>query len=251
MLIVGLAAVAVAGCDRLGLTATVAPASPSASAVATPSPTAAPSRSPNPAQEAVEAFVAWATAEEVSYRVDFEGRVSASVDYGKVTGRMDTSGRDWSMALTYDFSEQYPGIDDFKVQAREVEGLAYQRDDGEDWRRLRGYTSDTDSSLPFAPVASATDVQFVETVDEDGEVRHHVRIRGPVIVPPRTIPGFLTEERVRTSTLDLLITEDGLPVSGTWELDATGRVQGQLQHIIVKAELAFSRLGREFTIEKP
>ena len=229
----------------------VPPASPSASAAVESSPPA--TRSPSPAETAIAAFVERITADDISYRVELDGSVAAAVERGKVTGRMDTEGHDWSMALTYDFREEYPGTEVIKVQAREVDGNGYQRDEGEDWRRLRGYTSAEQTALPFATVASAADVAFVETVEENGETRHHVRISGPVVIPPRTIPGLLTDEKVRTATLDLLIDDEGTPISGTWALDATGRVgdSGQLQQVVIDADLDFSRIGSDFKIEKP
>jgi hypothetical protein len=249
---VALAASVVGACAGTATAPSSAVVSPSPSASADVASSPRPSRSPSPAETAIAAFVERVTADDVSYRVEIDGTVAAAVERGKVSGRMDTQGHDWSMALTYDFREEYPGTEVAKVQAREVDGNGYQRDPGEDWRRLRGYTSAEQTALPFATVASVADVRFIET-EEGSEPRHHVRISGPVVIPPRTIPGLLTQERVRRATLDLVIDADGVPISGTWDLDATGRVgdSGQLQQIVLDADLAFSRFGTDFTIERP
>lgn len=233
-------------------------ASPAASIVETASPTPTiaptprPSPSPPPGAAAIAAFVARVTSGTFSYRMTLKGSVAAAVDRGQVTGRLDTSGRDYAMSLTFDFTEDYPGSPLLKVGVREVDGTGYLREDGDKWRTVSDYVP-ADSAVPFASIASEADVVYRETIDEGGKVRHRVAITSGVVIHPRDVPGQLTNERVRRTTIDLLIDDEGRPVSGTWELDATGRVgdSGQLQQIAIEVELGFSKLDEPVTVERP
>ena len=51
--------------------------------------------------------------------------------------------------------------------------------------------------------------------------------------------------------MELLIDDAGRPVSGTWQLSATARVQGQLQEIAYDLDLTFSKVGQKMSIAKP
>lgn len=218
----------------------------------TTAPSARPSATPRPGAAAIAAFVERVTSGTFSYRMTLKGSVAAAVDRGQVTGRLDTSGRDYAMSLTFDFTEDYPGSPLLKVGVREVGGTGYLREDGDKWRTVSDYVP-ADSAVPFASVTSEADVVYRETIDEGGAVRHRVAIASGVVIHPRVVPGRLTGERIRRTTIDLLIDEEGRPVSATWELDATGRVgdAGQLQQIAITLDLGFSKLDEPVTIERP
>lgn len=236
--------------------ATDGPASSPSVVVVSPTltvaPTARPSPTPRPGAAAIAAFVERVTSGSFSYRMTLKGSVAAAVDRGQVTGRLDTSGRDYAMSLTFDFTEDYPGSALLKVGVREVDGTGYLREDGDKWRTVSDYVP-ADSAVPFASVTSEADVVYRETIDAGGEVRHRVAIASGVVIHPRAVPGQLTSERVRRTTMDLVIDDEGRPISATWELDATGRVgdAGQLQQIAIQLALAFTKLDEPVTIERP
>lgn len=223
-----------------------------ASVAPTTEPTTRPSPTPRPGAAAIAAFVERVTSGSSSYRMTFKGSVAAAVDRGQVTGRLDTSGRDYAMTLTFDFTEDYPGSPLFKVGVSEVDGTGYLREDGDKWRTVSDYVP-ADSAVPFASVTSEADVVYRETIDDGGKVRHRVAIASGVVIHPRVVPGQLTSERIRRTTIDLVIDEEGRPMSATWELDATGRVgdAGQLQQIAITLELSFSKFDEPVTIERP
>lgn len=218
----------------------------------TTTPTARPSPTPRPGAAAIAAFVKRVTSGTFSYRMTLKGSVAAAVDRGQVTGRLDTSGRDYALSLTFDFTEDYPGSALLKVGVREVDGKGFLREDGDKWRTVSDYV-EADSAVPFASVRSEADVVYRETIEEGGHVRHRVAIASGVVIHPRVVPGQLTSERIRRTTIDLVIDDAGRPVSATWELDATGRVgeAGQLQQIAIELALSFSKLDEPVTIEHP
>lgn len=233
--------------DGPGASASVAP-----SVAPTTAPTPRPSPTPRPGAAAIAAFVERVTSGAFSYRMTLKGSVAAAVDRGQVTGRLDTSGPDYAMSLTFDFTEDYPGSPLLKVGVREVDGTGYLREDGDKWRKVSDYVP-ADSAVPFASITSEADVVYRETIDDGGKVRHRVAIASGVVIHPRAVPGQLTSERIRRTTIDLLIDDEGRPVSATWDLDATGRVgdSGQLQQIAIALELGFSKLDEPVTVERP
>lgn len=242
------------GCDGSALnpgasTEALGSATPAAP---TTDPTPRPSATPRPGAAAIAAFVERVTSGTFSYRMTLKGSVAGAVERGQVTGRLDTSGRDYAMSLTFDFTEEYPGSPLLKVGVREVDGTGYLREDGGKWRTVSDYVP-SDSAVPFAAVKTPSDVVYRETIEVGGKVRHRVAIASGVVVHPRTVPGDVSGERIRRTTIDLLIDDEGRPVSGTWEMDATGRVGdvGQLQQILISLELGFSRLDEPVTVDRP
>lgn len=242
-----------AGCDA----GTVAPGT--ADAADSPSPAASPAASPRPTPTpaphvaAIQAFVDQVTG-GLTYHAEFEGRVAGSANLGSVSGHIDTDGTDLAARYDYDFRKDSPGIGILTAGYREVDGVGYLRiEDQQGWDEVGGYTP-ADSSVPFAPVETIANVRFLETTEtEDGEARYVVEIAKSVVLHPRTIPGRLTDERIRRSVLVLTIDAEGRPLSATWELDGTGRVgaSGQLQQLTADLEVVFSKLGEDVDIEAP
>lgn len=234
------------GASGSGPTATQASQAPTTAPTPRPSPTA------RPGQAAIAAFVARVTAGDFSYRMSLKGSVAASVDRGDVSGRLDTNGRDYALSLTYDFTEEYPGSPTLKVLVREVDGTGYLKEDTAKWKKIRDYVP-ADSAIPFATVTTVDDLIYRETAEVGGKVRYRVEIANAMVIHPRAIPGLVTDERIRRTTMELWLDDEGRPVSGTWILDATGRVgdSGQLQHIVAELTLTFTKIGDTFTIERP
>lgn len=228
-----------------------APPSPSPT-VASPV-TARPSPTPGPHDLAIEAFVA-SIADGLTYRTEFEGRVAGSADLGEVSGHIDTNGTDFAARYDYDFREDSPGIPVLTAGYRGVDGTGYLRIESQQgWDEISGYDP-TAAAIPFAAVRSARDVRLVEVeTTESGEERYVVGIGGSLVLHPWTIPGRVSDERIRSTRMRVTLDGEGRPLAGTWELDATGRVgtSGQLQQITADLELVFSRLGEPVDIEAP
>jgi hypothetical protein len=74
-----------------------------------------------------------------------------------------------------------------------------------------------------------------------------------VLIHPVTIPFNIRAEKVRTTSLEVLIDEDGRPAIGTWKAENQARVgdSGQLQGVDYELKLTFSKLGDPVGITAP
>jgi hypothetical protein len=63
--------------------------------------------------------------------------------------------------------------------------------------------------------------------------------------------GNVAQERIVRSWVELAIDGDDVPINGHWRLEGRGRVSGQLQEIIIQADLVFTRVGTPMTIMAP
>jgi hypothetical protein len=247
------AALILASCARdfAALAPSTAPtATPvSSSVTATPRP----SRAPKQYELAIAAFVKSVASKKLSYRIAFEGWTAMSASTPLVVGRMDVSGADFASSWTYDFSSDHPEIGKIRVEVRAVKGKGYIRSDGGAWKSIKGFDVATDTYVPFKAVAEVKDVKYLGPATIKGTEFHKVSIPKAVLIHPTTIPGLVREEKVDTSTLELVIDDKGRPRRGVWHLDARARVgqSGQLQRVEYDLELAFSKVGAKLTIKRP
>lgn len=249
-----LAALLLVACTRTGwgppTTSATADGAAGAVASARPSTGPRPSRAPKAHELAIAAFVEHATSGTWTYRMSFKGVTAATADSLPTAGRMDVSGTDFASNFTYDYSKEYQGVGKIRVQIRAVNGKGYRKIESDPWRTIRGYR-DEDTNIPFAAIRDIRDVDYLGPAEVDGKVLHKISVPNAVLIHPTTIEGFITEERIRRLTLELLIDDEGRPVSGTWRLSATARVQGQLQEVAYNLDLTFSKVGAELAIKKP
>jgi hypothetical protein len=218
---------------------------------APPAPTAAPTQKKPTA--AIDAFVKNATSGTWSYRVAFKGSFAGAADLGVVEGRMEVSGTDFATTMKFDFSKDYPGIPKLAVSTRAIKNKAWLKPFDGGWKAISGYDA-TQSNVPFTPVKTAADVKFLQTEEFDGKTVHRISIASAVILHPRTIPGNLEKEKIRMTTMELLIDDKGRPVRGKWSLEGQGRVGpsgGQLQEITFDLVISFTRIGTKVTIKRP
>ncbi len=226
-----------------------------------PMPTTAPPRplapGPTPTPKThlgpIEAFVANASGGKWSYRVAFDGHAAGSADHIPLAGRMDISGSDFSGTMAFDFGKEYQGLGKFRVLVRGVKDKAWQNMRGAGWKAVSGYRA-KDSSALFKSVKTTADVRFLSTEEFDGKRVHRIAIANAVFLHPRTIPGQLVKEKIRSTTLEVLIDDKGRPVRGKWTLEGQGRVGpsgGQLQEIVFNLTLSFSKVGAKLTIKRP
>ena len=195
------------------------------------------------------AFVARVTA-GLSYHVAFTGAANASVNRLPIVGGMDVSGDDFASSFTYDYHHDYKNLGKIPVQIRAVHGTGYARIGSGGWQTLKGYSNDQ-SNAPFAPVRSPADVLLGQVSRAGGRATYLVSIADAILIHPETIVGSVTDERVDTTTLRVLIDDAGRPISGTWHLDGQARVDGQLQEIVYDLQLTFSKVGAKISIARP
>lgn len=236
----------VAGCGR---SAAILPPAGSVSIAPT---TPKPSVSAAPQVVAIGRFVGHATSGSWSYRVAFDGYAALSADKALVTGRMDVAGLDFATTIDYDFSKEHPDLGTIRTLVRAVEGKAWQRLGKGAWKAISSY-DEKDSNAPFAMVMSIRDIRFLGTEMIDGKTVHRVAIADAVLIHPRTLPGTVLEERIRTTTLEVVVDGSGRPIRGAWTLEGQARVgqSGQLQQVVYNLTMAFSKVGAKLTIERP
>lgn len=194
----------------------------------------------------IDAFVKLVTKNGFSYQATFSGedRHSASILDIK-DGLLQVHGDDVRVRAT--FADRSATT---VVEHRYVGGKGWVRfATFLPWQRLPMTPADTMAA--FAAVGSAEDVRYVETVKSDGKTLFRVLFPA-AIVSPALIPYInLSDEQVRKGTLTILIDGSGRPLRGTADINATGRVSGQLQEIVIELSVTFSKVGQAVTISAP
>jgi hypothetical protein len=239
-----LVAVAV-GCDRNAVipSATTAPsgsARPSASLPPTPSPT------PDPSRVAIDAFVALVTKSGFSYQATFSGQDRHSASILTISkGLLQVHGDDVLVRVTFaDASASTV------VEHRYVKGKGWVRfGTFLGWDRIA--MKPTDSMGAFVSIGSAADVTYLKTVQQDGKTYYQVKFRSAIVNPVIIPYTNLTDERLTKPTMTILIDPKGRPVSGSTQINGTGRISGQLQEIIIELTVTFSKVGQAVTIAAP
>ncbi|HET7473229.1 MAG TPA: hypothetical protein VFJ71_08910 [Candidatus Limnocylindrales bacterium] len=207
---------------------------------ATPAPT------PAPQKAAIAKFVALVTKAGFSYQATFSGddRHSASIlEISK--GLLQVHGDDVRVRAT--FTDPTAST---VVEHRYVGGKGWLRfATFLQWNRLPMTPSKTMAA--FAAIHSTSDVTYVETVKSGGKTLFRVTFAG-AIVHPSIIPYInLSDETVRKGTMTILIDADGRPIRGTDDINAIGRISGQLQEIIIELTVAFTKVGQAVSITAP
>jgi hypothetical protein len=179
-----------------------------------------------------------------SFRVTFTGVSRHTTDVLDIKGSLDVDGADAALKATVGFSGGRS-----RTAYRRVGDADWFRFDSERWKAVKGIPA-AEMVDPFAGLREGGTVQYLGEVE--GEPGHYlVQTTGmymhPLLIPARN----LTAETVRKTKLALVVTADGLPVRGTWNMDGTGRVSGQLQAVSIDLELSYSRWGKDITITRP
>jgi hypothetical protein len=229
-------AVLLAGCANAGAT-------PLFSIKIDPTPTPTPS----PGNAARMAFVEQVLAGELTYHADIHGSVNGAGNIVELTGVMDAAGLDYQFAGTYAF----PGTGTLKYANRLVDGVAWVRAGTGAWAKDTAFSPDQTNN-PFAFIVEADDVSFQKTETVGGRALHRVRFEDSLLITPRQVPApNLTQERITRSWFELTLDDDGVPLDGQWRLEGKGRVSGQLQELILQADLVFTKVGTPMTIKAP
>ncbi len=109
------------------------------------------------------------------------------------------------------------------------------------------------TTTAFWAVTDARSVKYLGVDERESGTFYRISVRDAVLIHPVTIPFMIRSEKVRTTSLEILIDEQGQPVIGTWKAENQARVgnSGQLQGIDYELRLTFSKLGDRFDISAP
>jgi len=242
-LVACLAATVLLGGCQLVQRPTPQPAAPTATPSATPVvPSGEPTPSPTPTadQVAIAAFLRRITSSDLRYQATFQGDARGAISVVTTKGRIDVVGRNYSLFV--DFSFTAPRYTE-RVEHRYVGGKAWLRRNGR-WSRFTSFLAERSMS-PFAAIVDASDVTFLGVVRAKGTIPERYRIEIPTgFFHPLMIPSTnVYVERIDRSKLELVIEANGVPVAGTSTISARARVGGQLQEVVIQANLAFRALG--------
>jgi hypothetical protein len=210
---------------------------------------------PPPGEQARAAFVARVLAGNLTYHATFVGTVYGVGDDLPVTGSLDVAGADYQLAATYTLPKppkppKQPKPDP-SYAIRYVGGTAWVRIDGGKWAKDADFRA-TVTNSPFGFIASERDVTLEGSETVSGTSLHRVMfVRTLVIDLSKIRADNLTDEELTMSRFDLVLDDDGTPVSGTARVEGTGRVSGRLHEIIVQVELEFSKVGADIVNKAP
>jgi len=231
------AAVALAGCASAGAT-------PLYSIQVDPTPTSV----PKPGEAAANRFAERVAAGDLSYHATFTGAAHSAGNIIGLSGSMDVAAGDYQVTTTYDFkAERTKGT----FAARYVGGVLWSRIDRAKWTKQATFRP-SDTNSPFAFITGPADVTFVRTDRVDGKDFHRVSFEPSLVITPDQIPApNLTQEKVVRSSFEVVVDDAGTPLNGEWKLEGRGRVSGQLQEIVIDANIVFSKVGSKVVIKAP
>jgi hypothetical protein len=203
-----------------------------------PPPSAAPSLTPAAGQAAVDALRTVLSDPKLSYRAAIKGDVLMTVSDLAVTGSLAASGPDVSSSITYTFD--YGEKD--TVETRLVGGKEWTRLNKGGWKARK--VDEATVVEPFAGALAAGAIADGGPKTVGGKALHELRIRGGRLLDLTTVPAVnLTDERMTSAMLTILVDASGTPVSGHWMQRGQGRVSNQLQEVDVDVDLTFSGVG--------
>lgn len=237
---------------RLATLATVVLAAALAGACSTPAATPLYSividPTPLPAgEQAHQAFVESVLSGELTYHAKFDGFVYGAGSEIAVTGSLDVAGKDYQVATTY----TYPKPPKVSHALRYVGGTTWVRIDGGKWKKDATFRA-ADTNSPFAFITRERDVKLAKTETVAGESLHRVTFETSRLIALNQIRAAnLTDEDYKRSSFELLVNDDGKPVSGTARIEGVGRVSNQLQEIVVQLDVVFSKVGADIVIKAP
>ena len=183
----------------------------------------------------------------LTYHASFKGDMVAANGGVTIVGALDVAGGDYQTSFSFAFAKQPKVL----VGVRSVGATKWMRAAGGRWAPVTDRSA-TSSNSPFAGIAGINDVKLLSTVKLGGKNRHHLEFAGgEVIAPEQITPSNLTDERVEWTRMELVVDDAGMPLSATWRLEGTGRVDVQLQGLRFDLTLAFSKVGAKMVIKAP
>jgi hypothetical protein len=221
-------------------------AAPSVSALPPPTPSALPSPSaggPDPdAGAAADAFRAFVQTEQSFHlagdmlmtvgKITLQAAIASDASKGNEKGTIDIRG---------------PGVS-IRLSIVLVDGTVYLRLANRDWQTVPARAG-------FSNPLSGLRVEGLEPVDivkVDGVETHHLRVENPEGINGQTLSGnTLTDLTISKSSMDVYITQDGVPLTAIVEFAGTGTFGGEKGPVTTKIRYDFSKFGQEVEIVPP
>lgn len=198
-------------------------------------------------EEARVAFFDKVKAGDLSYHATIDGRVYGAGNDIAVVGSLDVAGADYQYAATYTLPD--PAKTTYAI--RYVDGTAWEQVRGGKWQTNSAFKP-SDTNSPFAFITRLSEIQYARTETVDGRSLHHVTFASGKLIGLHQIQAAnLTNESHKRTKFELVLDDDGNPVSGTAEIEGVGRVDEQLQEIVVQVDLVFSKVGADLVINAP
>jgi hypothetical protein len=199
-----------------------------------------------PGNAARSAFTGRVLGGDLTYHADFTGSGAGAGNIVEMRGALDVAGQDYQMTAAWDFPD---GRVTYSIKY--VDGNAWVRRDKGAWKHHTSFDP-AKHNAPFAFITEDDEVKFLKSERIGGKDLHRVRFDEALIITPEQVPaGNVTQERITRSWVELALDDDGVPINARWRLEGRGRVDGQLQEILIQADLTFSRVGESMTILKP
>jgi hypothetical protein len=231
-----------------GGSAQVAPtASPTASPTTTPTPSSSTSPStsagPNPdAGAALDAFRAFVQTEQAFHiagdllmsvgDLTFQAAIVSDVAHGDEKGQIDLRG---------------PGVS-IRMAIVLLDGTVYLRLANRDWQTV---PAGNVFSNPLSGLA-VEGLKPIDIVDVGGVKTHHLRVENPEGLNGQTLTGnTLNELTVTSSSLDVYVTNDGVPLTAIVEFAGTGSFGGDRGPVTARIRYDFSNFGQDVPIVAP
>ncbi len=223
----------------------VATASPTAAATATPSAPPPPSTSARPnadAGAALDAFRAFVQTEQSFHiagdmlmsvaTVTVQAAIVSDVAHGDEKGTIDL---------------RAPGVS-VRLSIILLDGTAYLRLANRDWQTVPAGDA---FSNPLGSLA-VEGLKPIDIVDVGGVKTHHLRVENPDGLNGQTLSGnALSELTVSSSSLDVYVTNDGVPLTAIVEFAGTGTFSGVQGPVTAKIRYDFSNFGQDVPIVAP
>ena len=220
---------------------------PSATATTTPSappPGSSSSAGANPdAAAALDAFRAFVQTEQAFHMagdmlmtvgdVTLQAAIVSDVAKGNEQGMIDLRGLGVSVRLSIVL----------------LDGTVYLRLAHRDWQKLPSVGDAFSNPLGGLAVEG---LKPIDIVDVGGVKTQHLRVENPEGLNGQTLSGnTLNDLTVKSSSLDVYVTKDGVPLTAIVEFVGTGTFGGKSGPVSARIRYDFSKFGQEITILAP
>lgn len=129
-----------------------------------------------------------------------------------------------------------------------LDGKAYLKLANRKWEKV---DVDTSSSNPLGDLR-VDGLQPVDIVNVGGVPAHHFRVDDPTALDSNTITGnALTDLKLTSSSFDVYLTRDGVPLTAKLAFAGTGTFQGKASSVEANIRYDFSRFGVPVKIVAP
>jgi hypothetical protein len=192
----------------------------------------------------LEAFWAVARDPELSYHLEGTGSSHAEGFDASFEVSLDVVGDDFTGTVN---SIGGAGLADYV----RFDGVVYVRPEGEEWGGLR--TSDAIfRQVPFLGLAGRRELVYDARIVEGG-VTHHRLVTTEFYAPSveRMLDVSVLPFRPDTRGLELIVTDDGVPVRATFTCTLEGSLIDGIPRFEGTAEYAFSKFGEPVVIQTP